>query len=449
MNSIDTTNQMVFKRFFAQKELHIMTELSQEDLRELSQQITPRSLKASFAHRFRAILKTDTYAHLMIDETKRVYQRFLKGWIKEVATTLIETRKDPKSPTAGLSHLSTIQQDPLLLQAQLDSTLDGARSMELSSKKTAFSTLKPATHLMAYQEDEHKTKVGAFKSLSGAQMAGELASYLIGLYCGIDVFHTVVPGYVWLNEASHAQKTTGIYSRFHDGAHTAFELSCSKSEGFEALKKIPKNCVQAICLMHMLRGSEDAHLGNTLVNLSKKPDSGETVITRIYEIDGEHIMSSSGKNSERAALGKEIASMRIWWLGLPQAAEPLEEELLRLIIGWSRDKLYELHTQMQLYSREKIDAQMWRLGQMKTMATEALLHHKTITARDLFFELVHKHPTLGLLSEASDDDVWIYNQVGKLSSDEVPLSSSRKESPRHDPGPMLFSADEMLTLKTA
>jgi hypothetical protein len=250
-------------------------------------------------------------------------------------------------------------------------------------------------------------------------MAGELASYLIGLFCGVDVFHTIVPSYVWLQDGASKSRSIGIFSSYHENTHTAFELSCAKSEGFKALKQIPTSYVQAICLMHMLRGSEDAHMSNTLIQIVKDPLTAEPTVIKIYEIDGEHIMSSSHLHSDRNTSNKEVASMRIWWLGLPQAAEPLTEPMLHLILSWSRDKLYELHAIMNFYSEEKIAAQIWRLEKMKTMAKEALLYKRPINARDLFFELIHRHPTLGLLSHASDDDVWIYNQVGFVSADEL------------------------------
>jgi hypothetical protein len=453
MDSLTLTNRTVFQHFFERKDRPVMTQLEADDLLDLSGQITPQSFKAGFARRFRAVISQETYQRLMIDETKRLYQRFLKGWLRDVASRLITLRSDPTSPSSSAS-LSSIQQDPLVLQAELEQALTRTREMEVVSKKTAAATLRPASHLIACHKDDKERDIGVFKSLSGSQMAGELASYLLGLYCGIDVFHTVVPGYVWINEGTQNFRSTGIYSEFHDETFTAYELSCAKSEGFEALKRIPATTVQAICLMHMLRGSEDAHLGNTLIRLVKHPASGESVVTRIFEIDGEHIMSSSERDSARSP-GKEIASMRIWWLGLPQAAAPLDEGLLQLILGWSSQKLSELHDTMKLYSRERVAAQIWRLEKMRNMAREALRYERPLSARDIFFELIHKHPTLGLLYKSSEDDIWIYNQVGRISRDEIPEDSSRTPSPRlkrdeMSKTPMLFLPEELLALeKTA
>lgn len=420
MSAIDITNKTVFEQFFTTQSAGAMASIKDSDLTTLSSRISPSSFKALTAQRFRYIIDSQTYQSLMIKETSRLFNRFLKNWLFRATERLIDMRqRDPELCSALV--LSPLKKDSHLLLAELNQTFEQSREMELCSKKRAFLPVKTTSHFIAFKKDQKTTAIkGVFKALSRTQMAGELASYLIGLFCGVDVFHAVVPSYVWVQDGVSKSRNAGVFSTYHENTHTAFELSCSKSEGFEALKHIPTTYVQAICLMHMLRGSEDAHMNNTLIQTVKDPVTTEPTVVKIYEIDGEHIMSSSHLHSDRTSSNKEVASMRIWWLGLPQAAEPLNDSMLQLILSWSRDKLYELHALMNFYSEEKIEAQIWRLEKMKTMAKEALLHKRApINARDLFFELIHHHPTLGLLSHTSDDDVWIYNQVGFLSSDEI------------------------------
>lgn len=420
MSAIDSTNRAVFEQFFARREPGAMANVNEQDFIALSKQITPTSTLASLARRFRLIVKKETYDKLIVEETKRIFHRFLKDRFQKLVIKQLEERNSSNHKESFLPALSSLRQDPTVTRLELKQIFGLSKEMELASKQIAFVPSKSSTHpLVISQSITSHEPAGVFKVLSGQQMAGELSSYLIGLYCGIDAFHTVVPSYVWLKDSKGTHRAQGVFSQYHENTHTAFELSCAKSESFEALKKIPSVCVQAICLMHMLRGSEDAHMGNTLVRLIKDPATGELCVSRIYEIDGEHIMSSSKTESDHVSERKQMASMRIWWLGLPQAAEPLDNSVLKLILSWSAAKLRDLHQQMNLYPEAKISAQLWRLEKMKTMAREALFNKRPINVRDLFFELIHRHPTLGLLSKTSDDDVWIYNQLGGVSADEI------------------------------
>lgn len=406
-----------------------LLEMSDADLRALSSQITPQSSRACLARRFRRLVGNDHADHMLILETKRLFSRFLKNWVEVTTNRTFELRQ---TMTTKATLPLELRLDEAVLKGELDRSFAQSRQAEILAKKTSLrpevklltTERNPHMHPIAYVR-ENKVVKGVFKPLSGRQMAGELASYLLSIFCGVDFFHCVVPSYCWVEEGRGKTRSFGIFSCFHEGYRTAYDLYCTHSKSLKPLEDLPDEYVQGICLMHMLRGSEDAHMKNTLVQTVIDPTTGVETVVRIQEIDGEDIMSLSGASSDRFG-PKDVASMRIWWMGLPQAEKPLNEKMRNLISTWTCEKLFALHAIMGLFPKEKIDAQIWRLEQIKRLAQDSA--STPISVRHIFDVLINNHHTLGLLKSRFTDPLQVYTRVGSISVGEVMASPAASTS---------------------
>lgn len=378
---------------------------------DLSNQIEPQSIKPKLTRRFSRILSERSLRGLFIKETRRLFAKFLQDWAKVTASWIIEKRSASSEPVVS----SRLRAEAHVLKARLAQTEKYAQKTKKISKKHPLKT---------YSENTYKTRISPtesseFKPLSGLQMANELGSYFLSLFCGVDFFHCIIPAYCWISGSS--ERAIGALNMHHAGVTSAFHAWSDKdSKMMGAISRLDDEYVQGICLMHMLRGSQDANMKNTLFRFTNDPRSSNLVVSEIVEVNGENIMSK-GKESSELYPDKSVASMRIWWLGLPGAGRPLTHNMLLLVLSWTQIKLLEFHNKIGLFSPELISHQVARLIKMQDMAREALSNpDQNLTAREMFKCLVHNHPTLDILTNRYPEDMpAAYDLIGSVAFNDI------------------------------
>jgi hypothetical protein len=183
-------------------------------------------------------------------------------------------------------------------------------------------------------------------------------------------------------------------------------------------------------LLHLLLGSQDANISNTLFTTENLADG--TQKTALHSIDHERIMPDDNynitkkipiQNGQPPAVEREIENVfpiRLWLAGLPHAIIPFSKlTILKTLRCFDSNRLLAYHQQKKLFSPAAVGAQIERI-QLIRAAFEAELKKPTITLtpRALFLKFVSNHPSYDFLKNRMDlSDFSTFSLLGQVPED--------------------------------
>lgn len=366
-----------------------------------------------------------------------------RTWIDEETHRL---RKIESFCIKQLSEQSTLQRrsDPFLPSAE-DIRFKKNRRIhffKMAKKSCKKKPLEPITqtrnHVYFAPYPKGTGYFAVFKELDQSHAQAELSSYYTSLLIGLPFFNNVEFNRLTVRHNLKPTKITGVFSSFLE--HQKCSDFLGEKGALDALQRLPVKTVQSLALMHLVLGSQDAHFGNTLVQFLKGANHS-IKINSIVEIDGESSMPTHHRYNEEYRNHGDIAAMRIWWLGLPQCDQNLDEELQDLILSWDADKICSIHQELGFYGEDKLVALAKRIDLIR----ERVLAFKNqeflyLSPRHLFSELVEGHSTLNLIKLVYTSDLQRYNLIGHASKEQLEEALKQKKRPR-DKLPLGLSQD--------
>ncbi|GEM_PF-1829703 len=221
----------------------------------------------------------------------------------------------------------------------------------------------------------------------------------------------------------HIQK---FMPKANDG-QTLYAQICSPSQHAEAkntLQKISLPSFQENFLLHLILGSQDANLQNTLFEYD---DHNDVVV--LHSIDHERIMPEdnynitkkipmiNGKNPAVEKDIKNVFPIRLWLAGLPQANAPFTREIIeKTLASLNPERLLAYHRQKNLFSPAAVGAQLDRILLIKNMFKEEIKKSQmTLTPKELFLKFINNHPTyLFLKNELQLSDLHLFSIFGQV-----------------------------------
>lgn len=309
-------------------------------------------------------------------------------------------------------------------------------TFELSRYGSAKANKKPPTADLGkggnhYTLSKKSLPYGKFISLSTSEVADEVGGYFVGLITGLNFAPPLAPTVCKVKKGSAKEEKGGIFT-LADGESISAQnqMEGAPEATRQALEEISKQTIDYLCIYHFLLGSKNAHAGNTMLRFRPKVGESEALeVAEILEVDHRSIMPPSGKQEQVGGSSDDICSMRIWWLGLSNTAQPFTEESLRYILQLNPEDFYCLSDQLRLFKPERVNALIARLTTMKQLARKQLQKRKiTLTPQELFRTLNGDHPSISLSKDLFSDPVEAYNQIGVLSTQELQrqLAQQRK-----------------------
>lgn len=309
--------------------------------------------------------------------------------------------------------------------SKLFETAELAQRAYTQSKKRPLTPEASSDQNIKYTLTKNSLPYGVFKGLETKEIAGEIGGYLIGLISGLNFAPAVVPAVCSVRQAQNQQKkTAGTFTAYcHESYSVDSILKLNKTIHRGALESISKQTLDYLCLYHFIMGSEDAHMGNSLVRFKPKNNlagSSEIEVADIQEVDHEAIMPPPGSQTQRLRSLGDMCTMRIWWLGLQKAATPFTKESLQYLLQIESSDFYCLSDKFRIFSKERINGLIARITTMKQVAyLELRKKNIKLTPQQLFAELTNNHPSIALACEVYSDPVEAYNQIGAQSVDQL------------------------------
>ena len=193
------------------------------------------------------------------------------------------------------------------------------------------------------------------------------------------------------------------------------------------LNSIDQYSFEEHVLLHIILGSEDANLGNTLFVRNQKDEK-----TRLYSVDLERIMPEDNYNVTKRMLirngpGEEqpiierciknVFPMRIWLLGLPQADVPFSKATMKKMLRTLDSKrLIAYHHRKKLFTSEAVTAQLDRVQCIRNAFETACKQTKiTLTPKALFDMFAKQHPSYAFLKNIlKSSDFFTYLTLGYI-----------------------------------
>lgn len=270
---------------------------------------------------------------------------------------------------------------------------------------------------------------GVFKPLTPKEMAGEIGACFIGALSKLNFSRPAIPISCYVRNQHRKELAQGIFTAYEHHVESAAQLLEKRGpkEGRALLEGIKKETLDALCIFHLLRGSRDAHLGNTLLHLKNKsgPRSAqeslvELEVHQVHEIDNEAIMAPANRYNEEFQQIGDIAPLRIWWLGLEQAARPFSKAALLHLLSLKVEDFRCLNEQLRIFSKERVNGLITRLTTMQQLARKELQKKAiALTPRELFSHLSYQHPTIELCLKLYPDPLDAYEQIGAKPKEEL------------------------------
>lgn len=300
-----------------------------------------------------------------------------------------------------------------------------SKAAALQSKKQALTPLKNNPTSKEYVVQRNGEQYGIFKRLNPKEMAGEIGACFIGALSRLNFSQPAIPTSCYVRIGKKKERREGIFTSYEESVQGAQELlSAQGKNGRQILESIAKDRLDALIIFHLLRGSQNAHIGNTMLSLKRKDGlftgKEEYVIDQIQEVDNESIMAPSMRSSELFSEHGEVAPLRIWWLGLSKAGEPFSKKALLHLLSLQVEEFRCLSEKLHIFSEDRVNGLITRLTTMQNIARKELKKKApSLTPRDLYRELCYQHPTIELASLLYDDPIDAYAMIGYKSKQEI------------------------------
>lgn len=422
MNACTTAveNSAVLHAAFSVAEGKSLDAWKNDDWVAVRKRIHPESKKANFVHSFRRLLSFGLVDRTLEKESARIFNEYQATKFQRIAKNLKE-RFSKKS-----AYILSLKPDRSDISYRIDQTFKMSLVAKKQSKKVALRPIVERSLHSVYVVSKKNLPYGVFKKTNHKESSGEIGAYFISILCQLNFTRPAVPSYCWTTHHGHREREDGIFTLYEADTINAQQLY--HEIGPTIFNTIPKASIHALCVMHMLRGSEDARMANTLLRLKASDGlmDGSMEVAEVCEIDNEHIMASFDRSNQRLKSMGNIAPLRIWWMGLKQAELPFDSEMLKHILSLHAEDFTCLYEDLHLFSQKRVNALISRLTFMQEMARIELKKEKIeLSPREMFHRLCFDHCTIELASRLYKDAIFLYENVGFISEEELSSDSSR------------------------
>ena len=198
----------------------------------------------------------------------------------------------------------------------------------------------------------------------------------------------------------------------------------------QLIKNIDIPSFQENFLLHLMLGSKDCNVGNTLF-VTEQDEQGQDVV-KLYSVDHEDIMPEDNYNiTKQIPLIYDTAHptptpqnvenvfpMKIWLAGLPQADVPFTKEVMRKALQTlDPQRILAYHHHKKLFSPKAVGAQLDRVNLIREVfKAELAKPEPSLTPKALYLKFIDNHPSYAYLKKFLPD-FSVYQLLGMVPSD--------------------------------